>query len=531
MTQQRPDLLPFALPKRIGLDKHGLVTAGKLSGVDYPVTAGCGEVRAVAGQTTTTGTNGFQNYALLSGDPPNIGGHELYRADFIVEEWIYSDAKHSWIVRSTLSHNYSTHYLTLTLTLEKSFGVLGMTVAVTPRTLATLTWRPTTYAGTALVLKSGSTFYYHGYLLTHCLDGSIAFLNVGRKSPSPLALGIAWDKTVVGNACPGDPTFAFHDVVKVLITGDGDLDNNGIGIVASIVIDVPATSMKIAETTTGSATTRPWVSGFGSYEIDNIEYSNGYDPEDVIPTTYYEHTIDGNLHWADTGTGSNSKTYDDTATTVEYLFGKAVLPDKTIKNLTILKTTQRAFVLTAELDGGTTGFESRFEVPDYNLVITDVIYCYPTGGLLGSSGEETKTVTAGVTLNIGSPAIELVASTYAKASDSHTGLGWVEGDYNPNCILYSNPDLSLNLSPAIISNIQDGRDYAPSSLILESFVIYHSGNIFGIWKRMPDWVDYYEFAAIDGSTYDIGTGLPSGHTLTYDPIKKQWGTGSGAVFV
>ncbi len=130
----RPDLLPFALPTRIGLPYHGLVRSDVLTLPDsstraYPAThegtydtkrSICQRGRNYAATVDSTGepaTYRWQNYALLSGEEHEIGGQQLGAGS-----WIYSDANHSWRVR--LEKAEADYQITLTAYLVGPFGIV-----------------------------------------------------------------------------------------------------------------------------------------------------------------------------------------------------------------------------------------------------------------------------------------------------------------------------------------------------------------------------------------------------------------------
>jgi hypothetical protein len=150
----RPDLLPFALPTRIGLPFHGLVTNGKLAlpgggtktytQPDYD--GSTWKVANAAKANTRTRTpeeiandtaQGYvwQAHALISGGDKLLGGVSIG-----VSNWpVVDDAGNVWLVGIDLDKtDYLSGRFTISVVLRKRFGVLGASVpAAINRVLAT----------------------------------------------------------------------------------------------------------------------------------------------------------------------------------------------------------------------------------------------------------------------------------------------------------------------------------------------------------------------------------------------------------
>ena len=144
----RPDLLPLAVPTRIGLPWHGLVTNGVLaagngktktyaqpSGGDaWPVrnAAGASTRARMASEIAHDAATGkvWQNYALIHGEDKQLGGARLG-----FSEWLYSDpAGTVWLMGVT--HTVAGATATFTVKVKKRFGHFANTTDPVPNRTA-----------------------------------------------------------------------------------------------------------------------------------------------------------------------------------------------------------------------------------------------------------------------------------------------------------------------------------------------------------------------------------------------------------
>ena len=153
-SASRPDLLPFALPTRIGLPYHGLVTNGKLAlpgggtktytqpdhdGSTWKVAnpAKANTRTRTAKELANDAARGYvwQAHALISGGDKLLGGVSIG-----LSNWPFvDDAGNVWLVGIDLDKtDYLFGRFTISLVLRKRFGVFGPRVpAAINRVLAT----------------------------------------------------------------------------------------------------------------------------------------------------------------------------------------------------------------------------------------------------------------------------------------------------------------------------------------------------------------------------------------------------------
>lgn len=136
----RPDLLPFALPKRIGLPYHGPIVGNKMTlpnaaQMTYPqpndgstilVEAPGAAAPVLSAEDTAALTARGQQwltYAYLSGKDHDIGGQSLG-----ANRWLYCDGNRTWLMR--WERNYVTEApatSTFDIYVEALFGYFGQT--------------------------------------------------------------------------------------------------------------------------------------------------------------------------------------------------------------------------------------------------------------------------------------------------------------------------------------------------------------------------------------------------------------------
>lgn len=242
-TTSRPDRLPLAVARTIGLPYHGRVVADELdlpnsTTIDYPSPAD-GETHLVrhpraATPTRTTAEQaadtaaGYQwlDYAILSGSVRMIGGQSLCAdQDNSSVCWLYCDADAAWIVHLAFTVDAGTTQ-TLTVTLRKLFGwCRDADTAMSERTLATYTWTPQDYSGADQ--SSSAAAFSRRLAVTHSEDGALTVVNVGAYGT-----GQPWTNTVLTDYPPtGETQYAvgYHDAIEIDISGTGSLTAGSIG--------------------------------------------------------------------------------------------------------------------------------------------------------------------------------------------------------------------------------------------------------------------------------------------------------------
>jgi hypothetical protein len=243
-TTSRPDRLPLAKAVRLGLPYHGLITNGVLAtgggnftypgGSDLSSSAIAVQHPGHSAAATMAGDDAkwsFQDYALLSGDAREIGGQELG-----AKHWLYCDAAKTWNCYYTITGN--TENTTIKVYLGQRFGAFGDAIPflAAPIELASLTFASTTYAGVAVTGLSVEGFS------SHSLDGSVTAINVFSAGATA---AVKWPFTVtsVFSGRQFDGYYCLHDVVKVVISGNGADD--GAGITATIQHYQDATDLQL----------------------------------------------------------------------------------------------------------------------------------------------------------------------------------------------------------------------------------------------------------------------------------------------
>jgi hypothetical protein len=135
--EYRPELLPLAVPTRIGLPWHGLVTNGVLAAGNgktktYPQPTGGhawkvhnptkadtrARTPAEIAEDNATGKR-WQSYALIAGESKKLGGVSLGNS-----EWLYCDpAGTVWLMG--VSFTVASATLSIAVTVKKRFGRFG----------------------------------------------------------------------------------------------------------------------------------------------------------------------------------------------------------------------------------------------------------------------------------------------------------------------------------------------------------------------------------------------------------------------
>jgi hypothetical protein len=261
MADPTPHLLPYALPKRLGLPYHGLVTNGRLAlpgggtmAYPQPDTGDTNIVRhsLASAPATDPGRPDYiwQNHAILSGSGKEIGSKALGPS-----KWIYCDSAAAWVISASVSASSTT--VSVTISLEKPFGLIRdkqSDLAMPERVLATYAFPFLKYNGDANL--DGD---YSGLLMTHSETGAITAINVVTVS----TLTYSYEGTQ--HIC--------HSF-KVVVSGDGDLTPGtiGAGISASCSRLADAPDMFDQEkTVSGTSDTLP-----------DLDYWLGVDP--ALPT-------------------------------------------------------------------------------------------------------------------------------------------------------------------------------------------------------------------------------------------------------
>jgi hypothetical protein len=283
MTQHRPDLLPFARSDTIGLPYHGLVKNGAFitaaTGVSHPQpSTGPGDTNLVrhtkSSSPNRTGARAaldaqkhyhVQDYALLSGTWRQIGGQDL-GSDLY--HWIYCDDNYSWQVSAALT--YSASSASISIWLEKPFGIFGTTLAMTRRQLATYSFNFKYYSGSANT--RGSVSYLH---MTHSQTGAISAVNCVMTNN-------AYNRYL--------QTAQIAHSFKIAISGNGSIETghvgDGISAICSKLADAP--DMVTTSTVTTGDTTHNWANLEGlPYTTTTLDH--GFDfvpnPDDVTSST------------------------------------------------------------------------------------------------------------------------------------------------------------------------------------------------------------------------------------------------------
>jgi hypothetical protein len=255
MTQHRPDLLPFAQPRVVGLPCHGLVTDGELTLPSSRVityrqpTKGTTilvehqEHHAVAASEFDT-SRGYQwlEYALISGTARQIGGKDLG-----ANRHLYCDGNVAWIVE--VEPLALTNQATVTVNLIGLFGVLSgdyTQYAMTERQLAYYAWTPVAYDGGPHGITPPPTLG-NRTLATVNKTGSKMLLNVG--SYGTVGLANEWQYTPInGGYAEGSVSTGYqHDLLTITFEGAGSLlpGHIGEGITATIEHTYDAADLRI----------------------------------------------------------------------------------------------------------------------------------------------------------------------------------------------------------------------------------------------------------------------------------------------
>ncbi len=239
----RPDLLPFAVPTRIGLPYHGLVTnaqlplpGGQTKAYNQPSGGHTHMVQHPKNSTPPADSNPhyqWADYAILSGRSREIGGAALGE-----NNWIYCDAECSW--RMSVSYTSTFGSTTLSVWLEDVFGLVkDADTAMTRRLLTTYTVIFKNYDG-----SNNSAKVAAGLHLTHSRTGNVTAVNI------------------FGSGTTYAQTAGICHSFKITISGNGSLvaGEIGGGISASCVELADAPDM-IVTTNSTSGTVGDWYNG------------------------------------------------------------------------------------------------------------------------------------------------------------------------------------------------------------------------------------------------------------------------------
>jgi hypothetical protein len=181
----RPDLLPFALPKRVGLPYHGTPKSGRLAlpnstTIDYPQPDG-GDVTLVVSPRAAAAVQsdiekahddalGYQwlTHAFLSGSGDALGGRELSSGDNRC--WLFCTASATWKIRLSWSSDGLTYHV-----YAVPFGILSSQyqTAAAETLIGTHTFVLKDIDDTPL---PGVTAQIKG--VTHSQDGAITIFNL-----------------------------------------------------------------------------------------------------------------------------------------------------------------------------------------------------------------------------------------------------------------------------------------------------------------------------------------------------------------
>jgi len=321
MSQQRPDLLPFALPKRIGLPFHGVCKGGKIGTKDYPQ-PNTGDAVLVQHPLSFAPTlpNGddesWQQYALLSGanyclqipgSNRQIGGQSI--GD---NEWIYCDSKYSWLISFEFSKADITQ--TIKVWLESCFGLFPVKT-MTRRQLCEITYTPLTYAGanqsTALAALA------RRFLLSHSKTGDKTIINVAAYTTSSQPWTYSCLPYDVLRRAYG--AYGIHNALLITVSGDGSVASGkiGDGISATIASQRTAPEMIVSNTSSSSSTGEYYGEFFLAGDcIDNCDQFPCPDPPPASGELY------ATTHWSNElylGSGETSQEGPKTATKTDLI--------------------------------------------------------------------------------------------------------------------------------------------------------------------------------------------------------------------
>lgn len=249
----------FKAIKAIGMPYHGLATNGLL-----PTTDGTGDKSInqtgvdwyggaiyVAGPTAPgavrnteqlahDAANGYEwrDYALLTGENKAINGAGDGLGNY---QWIYADAGGaSWLVR--YEGIKAGANITFNVYLQELFGRFGRQRAFSAQLIQSLVWSPTipswytagTYGQSDVV--TGIDLDWVNTLAFNA-DGSECYINIFSRNLS-INQDVYPETTPSGINSGWNVSTALVGVVKVAISGSGDLDNNGNGITATVTADM-----------------------------------------------------------------------------------------------------------------------------------------------------------------------------------------------------------------------------------------------------------------------------------------------------
>lgn len=259
MTAYRPDLLPFALPTRLGLPYHGtvkndLLTLPDSSQIPYPAPDSGAAILVEhqlaeaptlsAEESAVEAAKGYQwlPYAYLSGTNRDIGGHALGK-----DTWLYCDGTNTWIVKVELAADSIFVPGTVTVYITGRFGHFSDTDSETFITRTAGVHVPTRV--------SAAQATYHP--LFHNKTGSLSILNMMVYSSA-----IFEDSLAAGRkSFSGGSGYDLYECVKITLSGIGSTEEGqeGTGITAAFDVIKTDQDHLISYTTytTGAANPTP----------------------------------------------------------------------------------------------------------------------------------------------------------------------------------------------------------------------------------------------------------------------------------
>ena len=246
-------MIPFKIPKEIGMPYHGLAVDGILAhptgdkDIEMPDYSGtCKLIRHPLATGPVRNTNQlahdaansleWRDYALMTGASNGINGSQ----GLGVESWLYCDpGGNTWVVNIVDTNTGGTHR-TVELWIKEIFGRFGKDYEITPRLLATLDFVPTIpswYTGsTTLATLVSRTSFLQPTSINFLPDGSEAYIN-GYCTNTDTSNEV-YEETQPYNITGIYQGFSMIGVLKATITGTGDINNDGAGITATLDLDM-----------------------------------------------------------------------------------------------------------------------------------------------------------------------------------------------------------------------------------------------------------------------------------------------------
>lgn len=186
-------------------------------------------------QLAKDATHGYdwRDYALLTGINKTVNG----AVDLGAKSWLYIDpAGVTWLLRLDITANVND--VTFEVVRVAAFGRFGIQRTYSDTVIASLVWAPdipSWYTGsvTAADVVQKIDVFRH-YNLCPNEDGTLAYFNI-HCFDFDYNRDLYLETTPMGEYTVGDNSRALIGVLKIDVSGTGDLDNNGDGVAATCV--------------------------------------------------------------------------------------------------------------------------------------------------------------------------------------------------------------------------------------------------------------------------------------------------------